>query len=700
MARFIHVASSILVVSLLFCGHLFAQQNNASPDEPEKASTDAAPGEKKPENGKNSKKDYEIIITATKTGIKKKETGSSVTVITGEEIEQSKKTSLVDLLKSTPGIAVSQSGSLGGLADLYIRGSNSNHVMVLIDGVKVNDPASAGHGFDFSNLTTDNIEQVEIIRGSQSVLYGSDAIGGVINIITRKGSGKPKITLQAEGGSFYTFKESAGVSGGEDWANYSINLSRLDSRGFNRTSTWRGIGKTFLRNRHDPYNNTAVSTSLGLKTFHEGWLTFSLRFTDAHAQINNGAYEEDINHTFDNQNLAFNVMYTVPVFEWWEPALLFSYMHQYMRDKNKPDIYEYTRSLLESDDYASVSYTNMTFKGRMMSGEFRNTFKIKDIDEIICGISYEGENASTNPYYFGWMPRQPMAPLPYSNPWYMQPTDPIDENQDAFAVYAQNHLKLFKRLFIIAGIRYTQPEHFKYSIDYAVSGSFIVPVSETRFKASIGTGFKTPSLYQQYNVFERYDRYTFSYLKPERTVSYDVGVEQPIWDNRIVVELNYFSIDYRNLIVYDTTLDSWGRYWNSKALSRGAECILSFRPIDDLRISGYYTYTRSLDKTFQSGDMVRRPRHQAGVAANYSFLGKGNINADFRYVGERRDYWQYPFVSYMKPYYRFDMAASWWIIKQLQAFFRVENILNRKYDEIRGYRMPGVSFYGGIKAVL
>jgi vitamin B12 transporter len=666
-------------------------------DSPARQEEGENPGEPKETRKKNGS---EIIITATKTGINKKETGSSITVITGDEIEQSKKTSLVDLLKSTPGIAVSQSGSLGGLADLYIRGSNSNHVMVLIDGVKVNDPSSAGRGFDFAHLSTDNIEQVEIIRGSQSVLYGSDAIGGVVNIITRKGSGNPKLTLQVEGGSFCTFKESAGVSGGEDWANYSVTISRLDSRGFSRTSTWRGMSESFARNQQDPYDNTAVSTNLGLRTFHDGWLTFSLRFTDAHAKIANGAFEEDVNHTFDNQNLAFNVKYTVPVFVWWEPTLLFSFMNQYMRDKNGPDIYEYARSLVESGAFASLNYTNMSFKGKLISGEFKNKFTIKDIDEIICGVSYEGEYASTNPYYFGWMPGQPLAPPPFSNPWYMQPTDPIDKNQDAFAAYAQNHLKLMKRIFVVAGIRYTQPEHFRYSIDYAVSGSFIVPVAETRFKASVGTGFKTPSLYQQYNVFERYNRYTFSYLKPESALSYDVGLEQPIWKNRIVAEVNYFSIDYKNLIVYDTTLDSWGRYWNSKALSRGAECIVSFRPIEDLKINAYYTFTRSYDKTFFSGDMVRRPRHQAGVTVNYAFLDKGNINLDFRYVGTRRDYWRYPFVSYMKPYYRLDLAASWWIIKQLQAFFRIENILNKKYEEIRGYRMPGISFYGGVRAMI
>jgi vitamin B12 transporter len=637
------------------------------------------------------KKSNEIVITATKTGINKKETGASITVITAEEIEQKEKMNVVDLLKDTTGISVSQSSSLGGLADLYMRGTNSNHVVVLIDGVKVNDPSSVGKGFDFAHLTTDNIEQIEIVRGSQSTLYGSDAIGGVINIITKKGVGKPTVTVRVEGGSFNTFKESAGVSGGTDWAYYSFNVSRTDSRGYTRTSSWRGIRKSFLREQHDGYNNTSVSTQVGVKTIHDSWLSLSLRYTDANMKIANGAYEEDKNHTFDNENLSFNLKYDIPVFEWWNSTLLFCYMSQYQRDKNLPDLYEFATSDVFSGGFGMFGYSNMSFRGKMMSGEFKNKFTIKDIDEISCGVSYEKEYAATMPYWAFFNPSFSMA---------MDPTSPIDKNTGTWAAYVQNHLKLFKRIFIITGARYTQPDHFSHSIDYSISGSFILPVTETRFKANVGTGYKIPSLYQLYNAFERYNQFTFAYLKPERTLSYDAGIEQPLWKDKIVVEVNYFSIDYKNLIFYDTLLDNFGRYWNSDALARGVECIAAFKPMNDLKINAYYTFTRMQDKTFYTGDMVRRPRNQAGVTINYSFLKKGNVNLGFTYVGKRRDYWMFPYASPMNPYYKVDLAASWWIIEQLQAFFRIENLLNKKYEEIRGYRTPSLSVYGGLKAMI
>ena len=152
-------------------------------------------------------------------------------------------------------------------------------------------------------------------------------------------------------------------------------------------------------------------------------------------------------------------------------------------------------------------------------------------------------------------------------------------------------------------------------------------------------------------------------------------------------------------LFHDIFIDNSGRYWNSDGLVRGVECIASFKPIDDLAIKGYYTYTRSYDKFFHTGDMVRRPRHQAGITVNYTFLKKGNFNAGFTYVGKRRDYYRYPHFSYMNPYYRLDLSASWWIIEQLQAFFRIENVLNKKYDEVRGYRAAPCSVYGGLKAL-
>ncbi len=670
-----------------------AENKNMKTDEVHKADQTVPPGDKKnaPEQKNNGS---EIIITATKTEIIKRETGASITVISSDQIEKSQKMNLVDILKNTPALTISSSSSLGGLADMYIRGSQSNHVVVLVDGVKVNDPSAPTNGFDFAHLTTDNIERVEIVRGSQSTLYGSDAIGGVVNIITKKGKGKPQFNLMAEGGSYYTFKELAGVSGSTDWAFYSFAVSRLDSNGYTKTSSWHGVKQSVATNDNDGYHNTSVSTRGGIKTFHDSWLTLALRYTDSETEIDDGAFKEDKNSTMENNNLSFNITYSIPIFKWWDSSLIFNYLYQLSRYKDSPDVNEYSYV-----SYNTLMDSDMWFKGNRIGGEFKNKFKIMDIDEIICGVSYDQDAAATMPWYYGWS-IDPSGTFPPYEFW-MNPTDPIDKTEGTWAVYLQNHLKLFDRVFIIVGGRYTQPEHFDYSLDYSISGSFNIPVTETRLKGNVGTGFKVPSLYERYNIFGPYSSIGLSQLslKPERSLSYDVGIEQPLWGSRIVLEANFFSIDYTNMIVFDTFLNSNGMYYNISALSQGVECIATFRPVEDLSIEGHYTYNFTEQKKVgHTGDLLRRPEHQGGFIINYSFLNKGNVNLSFRYVGYRLDYSSYPNYNSIEPYYTFDLAASWWIIDQLQAFFRIENLLNMTYEEVRGYRMPGISFYGGLKA--
>ena len=299
----------------------------------------------------------------------------------------------------------------------------------------------------------------------------------------------------------------------------------------------------------------------------------------------------------------------------------------------------------------------------------------------------------------------------------MYPFDQIDKREGTWAAYLQNHLKLLDRIFIIAGARYTKPDHFSDKIDASASGSFILPVTETRLKANIGTGYKVPSLYQRfYNTNPTHQLYvgflpavekSLAYygilharLRPEESLSWDAGIEQPLWKERITLEANFFTIDYRNMIYYVSFMGPYGQYINIDAVTRGVECIAAIKPVKDLSLEGHYTFTMSNGKSniAHRGELIRRPRHVGGFFVSYSFLEKGNVNLGFNYVGKRLDYFKYPLTSDMKPYYTFDLAASWWIIEQLQAFFRIENLLNRKYEEIWGYRAPGISFYGGLKA--
>jgi vitamin B12 transporter len=214
----------------------------------------------------------EVVISATKTSTSAIELANSITIIDSAEIERKKKNNVLDLLKTEYGLSIIQQGSFGSLSNVYIRGAGSGHTLVLIDGVEVNMPSDPAGTFDFANLPVDNIERIEILRGPQSTLYGSDALAGVINIISKRGIGKPKFFLITEGGSYNSYKGLLGVNGSSDFLNYSLSLSRAKTDGFSSSS---GQGN-LERDGASSYN---LSSRFGTRVTEHLNFNFIFRFT-------------------------------------------------------------------------------------------------------------------------------------------------------------------------------------------------------------------------------------------------------------------------------------------------------------------------------------------------------------------------------------------------------------------------------------
>jgi len=216
----------------------------------------------------------DIVITATRTNASTLELANSITVIDSAEIEQKKKNTVLDLLKTEYGVNIVQQGSFGSLSNIFTRGAGSGHTLILLDGVEVNMPNDPGGTFDFANLSADNIERIEILRGPQSTLYGSDALAGVINIISRRGIGKPKFFLSTEGGSYNSYKGLLGLNGSYDFLNYSIAFSRTKTDGFSSSSGDDNLEK-------DGASSYSISSKLGADITEELDLNLIFRFTKA-----------------------------------------------------------------------------------------------------------------------------------------------------------------------------------------------------------------------------------------------------------------------------------------------------------------------------------------------------------------------------------------------------------------------------------
>ncbi len=604
----------------------------------------------------------DLVITASKSEINRREIGASVTVISERQMEERGRRMVIDALKDVPGVAVSQSGPYG-TTDLFIRGSKSRNVLVLVDGVRVNDPSSPNGKFDFAHLTSENVERIEVVRGSQSVLYGASASGGVINIITKQGTGSPRMTVQGEAGSYRTFRESLAVSGGSSEANYSVSLGRVDSRGFSAAAKADGAA---ISPERDGYENTTASSRMGMKVLNSGWINFAMRYTDARTDLDNDSYDDDPNYRSYSRQFSGVIEFSQPIFQWWEHHLLVNYMG-------------IDRKSINAVDTTHTGKLNAAYSGTHRQVEWRNIVRLGEFDEIRLGFDGEQDTAST------------LSSTEYGTTEF----GPAKVWTRAF--YAQNHLRLLDRIFATAGVRYTGHQTFGSHVNYQVSGSVIAPFTETRLRGEVATGFLAPTLSELYDTSYGANNPD---LKPEESKTVDVGVEQPLFDRRIVIEVAFFRAFYKNMFGYDASFKSINK---DRVKTSGVEISVTLRPISEFQIDANYTYLERAEDLSTGARLDRNPKHQGSVYANLLLFGRLNLNSGIRYVGMRNDYWYDSMYTKhsvtMNGYYLMSAGASVKIFDDFHCFARVENAINRTYEEPVGYRTPRRSFYGGIKAV-
>ena len=608
-----------------------------------------------------------VVVTATRVETPMEEIASSVTVISSKEIERKQKTTVLEVLKGLPGLDVVQNGGVGGATSIFLRGANSEHTLVMIDGVEVNDPISPGRSYDFAHLTVDNIERIEVIRGPQSTLYGSDAIGGVVNIITKKGEGKPKFFLSTEGGSFTTFREATGISGGNKWVNYSFALSRFDTEGISTASKKDG------NYERDGYENTSLSAKLGFKPMDNLGIDFILRYMDAKTELDNfaGVGGDDPNYVQKSNQFLFKTQVGLSLFDQvWSQKLGLA-LNDHNRDiKNK------------KDSQHPFDYEKGRYDGQLLKFDWQHHLQLHKTNALTFGLEYEREEGKSKYYWESlWGPGQSIFPKKTAN---------------IKGYYIQDEIKLWDRLFATLGIRIDDHSRFGSETTYRVAPAYLIKETDTKIKGTFGTGFKAPTLYQLFAPATLWGPIGNKDLKPEKSKGWDFGVEQNFFKNRVTLGATYFRNDFKDLIQFD-----WGQgYINiAKAKTEGVELFASAKPIDDLTLRINYTYTDTEDKTTGEA-LIRRPKNKIGFDINYHFLNNGNVNLGVIYVGKRDDLDFSISPSRrvkLDQYTLVNLAVSYDITKNFQLFGRVENLLDKEYEEVKGFGTPGLSFFGGMK---
>lgn len=605
----------------------------------------------------------EVVVSATRSEIPKEEEASAVTIISGEDLQRVQESSVADALRTVPSTDVVRSGGPGGNTSVFLRGANPEHTLVLIDGIEVNNPVTPSRVFNFADLASINIDRIEILRGPQSTLYGSDAMGGVINIITKKGEGDPKLYASSEAGSYGTFTQKAGGSGGSEVINYSAGFMREDSENISAADA------SFGNSEHDRYGNSSFSGRLGVNPSDNVGLQGFLRYADALSLLDNcgGFGCDDRNRKARDKQLFTRVEADTNFLDnSLSQVLGASFTNQHFSDNNDPDPDMLNLDLLRSQ------YTGSTSKV-----DLQNTWKASDSVTFIAGAETQRETAESDYHSDG----------PYG------PYDSDFEGRSATnsAYYLEGIAKTYDALFTSAGVRADTHSKTGTEVTWRVAPAVLFRETGTKFSTTIGTGFKSPSLFQLYSSYGNQD------LKAEQSIGMDAGVEQALMDRRVVVSAAFFYNRFKDLITFDpnTFLFSNVANANSRGLEFGAELKLA----DNLSFVSTYTLCDTKDK--ETGlALLRRARNKASMGLRYDVDDRLKLTLTTYFSGRRYDnnYSTFPVERVaLGGYGLVDAAASYNVSKGMQLFARVENMLDHYYEEVFGFGTRGAAAYGGVR---
>lgn len=610
-----------------------------------------------------------MVVSATREETPLRQVGSSMTVITAEDIAHRGQNNVADVLRGVPGVDVVRSGGVGQTTSVFLRGADSRHTLVLIDGVEMNDPSNPGGLFDFAALQTDRIERIEILRGGESSLYGSDAIGGVIHIITKKGRGPLKFDLSGQGGSYDSFRFNGGVAGGDESLHYALDASRTETGGFSTADRRRGSRE------RDGYANTTVSGRLGAKLLENLDLDWTLRYNQFDTQLDNCGGPalpcDDPNYRTQADQLFTRGQGRLQLLDGlWEQKLGLAYSMGDRRNVNREDVAHPMETL------------HSAYQGEKIKLDWQNNLYLHETNTFSFGIENEedrihAEDHSTSA--FG--PYDSVLPLRTAN---------------TSGYYALDRIDLFERSHTTAAVRYDDHNRYGGKVTWRVTQAFSIDETGTRLKGNYGTGFKAPTLYQLYAPGTIYGAIGNPDLAAETSHGWDAGVEQDLFGDVLQVGASWFHNDFRNLIDY---LGAAGYQNVAKARSEGVESFLEIRPMDGLSLRGNYTYTRAEDEKTGFA-LIRRPRHKGSFDANYRIVPGANLNLNILLVGARDDldFSSYPTARVnLTGYALVNLAGSYDITEHVQIFARVDNLFDKRYEEVLGYGVAGVSGFGGVK---
>lgn len=612
----------------------------------------------------------ELVVTATRSPLAADRVGQSVTVLDAETIRSSQTVVVSDLLTRTPGVSFTRNGGVGGATQLRIRGAETDQTVVVVDGVKLNDPSSTGGGYNFANLLVGDIARIEILRGAQSTLWGSQAIGGVVNIVTAEPTTPFEGSVQAEGGSDRTAHVRAAVGGAQERLVWRLAASRYVTDG--------GASAYAKGAEDDGYRNTQVSGRGRVVLTDQ--VTLDLR----------ALYSEGRND-FDGFPPPAYVFGDTADYGKTKDLVAYAGLNVAMLDgalKNRL-AYGYTRTDRDNFDPTQA----VTIKTFDAAGENRR-------------IEYQGVWAVSETWTATFGAEREEAEMRTASPNALD-TSPVPARAKATidGLYAQVNGQVAPGLTLTAGVRRDDHDTFGGHALGQVALAWSLGDGNTVLRASFGQGFKAPTLYQLYS------EYGNAALEPEEADAWDAGIAQRLAKGRIRISATWFQrqttnqIDFFSCTVAGDPLCSpggtprFGYYANiAKANARGVE-LTGQADLGPLTVEANYTWTDAENRAPGANygkALARRPEHQANIAWTYAWPTGVSATAAVRYVGESYD--DAANTYRLQSYTLLDLRAAWAVSDRLEVYGRVENALDDDYETIRNYGALGRGVFAGVRA--
>ncbi len=575
----------------------------------------------------------------------------SLSVFEKEEIEKKNPATILDLLEEVPGLNITQNGGPGQAASVFIRGANSDQTLVLVDGIEANDLMNPSGGFDFSALTVENVERIEVYRGPQSLRFGSGAIGGVVNIITKRGVGPLHTEAKLEAGSYDTLQGAVVIGGQSSKFHYSVGGSAFQTHGFSSADKAEGNSEADGAQR----GNTSA------RLFYDVSKTGSVDLTMRSFSVKNdldrhgGVGGDDPNYTGQSRQLLSGLTYSDLFLDEKLSSLIgFYYSEVDRNDRNLPDS--------ESTRDSSNSYFS-----RRMKIVISNSYKLSKSNTLGLNLEYNQNYGEGRSVYNGAVSDVPAETVYLSG---------------VSVTYSWD----IDRAFADFGIRNDEHSQAGSVTTYLVAPGLRIQETGTILKATYATAFKAPSLYQLYSSYGSRD------LKAEKSQAYEFSVEQSA-GSALVFSVVYFNQKFTDLIDFDMIAS---KYQNiKKAKSNGWELQTSWQIHRSWKSLIFLTLLDARDESTDT-PLLRRPGRSGGVVLQYD---EGPWFGEFKYtaVSERSDVDPVSFTEMKLPFYDVvKVSGSYQISGPIKITGRIENLFNRHYQQVAGYGTSGLAGYLGI----